>query len=153
MPFEPIYGLPYEAGSDLPGWSLTGGPDGTQPVLAEAVAAQLRRLDDLVQGLTDQFGPFPSSIQAGTVSITPTTAIANTFYNETYYRGTANVVFGTAFEGLTPSIMATANTTLPGVIMEVSVSAPTLTGCTINLARSTQAATTIMWVASARTQA
>lgn len=153
MPFEPEFGLPYEAGSDLPGWSLTGGPDGSQPVLAEAVAAQLRRLDNLIQGITDQFGPYPESIQAGTVSITPATVIVNTFYNTDYFRGTAAVVFAQAFAGpLTPAIVVTASSTVPGIVIEASVSVPTVTGCTINLARSTSTATTVMWVASARTQ-
>lgn len=151
MPFEPSYGLPYEAGSDLPGWSLTGGPDGSQPVLAEAVAAQLRRLDNLVQGLTDQFGVFPTSIQAGTASITPATSIVNTFYNANYFRGTATVVFAQAFAA-TPSVMVTADSALPGVVIEVSVSAPVSTQCTINLARSTSTATGLFWIASARTQ-
>lgn len=151
MPFEPSYGLPVEAGSDIPGWSLTGGPDGSQPVLAEAVAAQLRRLDNLIQGLTDQFSVFPTSIQAGMVSITPTTVIANTFYNASYNRGTAAVVFAQAFASV-PSVMGTAITANPGVVMEVSMSSVTSTGCTVNLARSNTTATDIMWVASARTQ-
>lgn len=151
MPFEPSYGLPYEAGSDLPGWSLTGGPDGSQPVLAEAVAAQLRRIDNLVQGLTDQFSVFPTSIQAGTAGITPTTNIANTFYNAAYFRGTAVVNFGTAFSSI-PSVVATAFTANPGVVIEVSISAPLSVSCTINLARSNMTATDIYWVASARTQ-
>jgi hypothetical protein len=151
MPFEPSYGLPYEAGSDLPGWSLTGGPDGSQPVLAEAVAAQLRRIDNLVQELTDQFGVFPTSIQAGTASITPATNIVNTFYNASYFRGTAVVNFAEAFTG-TPSVMVTANTTVPGIVIEVSVSAPSSTQCTINLARSSSTGTGIFWIASARTQ-
>lgn len=152
MPFEPSYGLPYEAGSDLPGWSLTGGPDGSQPVLAEAVAAQLRRLDNLVQALTDQFGLFPTSIQAGTASITPTTVITNTFYNASYNRGTATVNFAQTFDS-TPSVMATANTTVPGVVIEVSVSSPSSSSCIINLARSSSTATGIFWIASTRTQA
>lgn len=151
MPFEALYGLPYEAGSDLPGWSLTGGPDGSQPVLAEAVAAQLRRLDNLIQGLADQFGLFPTSIQAGQASITPTTVITNTFYNASYNRGTVTVNFAQAF-GSTPAVMATANTTVPGVVMEVSVSSPASGSCVLNLARSSATATSIMWVASTQTQ-
>lgn len=151
MPFEPLYGLPFEAGSDLPGWSLTGGPDGSQPVLAEQVAAQLRRLDNLVQGLTDQFGVFPTSIQAGSASITPTTVITNTFYNASYNRGTVTVNFAQPF-GSTPAVMATANTTVPGVVMEVSVSAPGSTSCVLNLARSSATATSIFWIASTQTQ-
>jgi hypothetical protein len=151
MPFEPTYGLPYEAGSDLPGWSVTGGPDGSQPVLAEAVASQLRRLDNLVQGLTDQFGPFPSSIQSGTELITPATVIVNTFYNANYNRGTATVNFATAFPS-TPAVMATANSTIPGVVIEVSVSTPTTNSCVLNLARSTGTATSVMWIAATQTQ-
>jgi hypothetical protein len=120
-------------------------------VLAEAVAAQLRRLDNLVQGLTDQFGLFPTSIQSGTVNITPTTVITNTFYNASYNRGTATVIFAEPF-GATPSVMATANSGNPGVVMEVSVSNPNTTQCTINLARSNTTLTPIMWIASDQTQ-
>lgn len=152
MPFEPTYGLPFEAGSDIPGWSLTGGPDGDQPVLAEAVAAQLRRIDDLVQALTDRLSIYPSRIQAGGGSITPTTTIVNTFYNADYYRGTLAVVFATAFTAA-PAVMVTAETTLPGNVIECTVSSPTTAGCTLNLARTSQTATPMMWVASERTQA
>jgi hypothetical protein len=151
MPFESSYGLPYEAGSDLPGWSLTGGPDGSQPVLAEAVAAQLRRLDNLVQGLTDQFGLFPTSIQAGAASITPATNIVNTFYNANYFRGTVVVNFAQAF-GSTPAVVVTPNTTVPGVVIEASVSGPTSALCTLNLARQTSTATGVFWIASDQTQ-
>lgn len=151
MPFEASYGLPYEAGSDLPGWSLTGGPDGSQPVLAEAVAAQLRRLDNLVQGLTDQFGVFPTSIQAGTASITPATNIVNTFYNANYFRGTVVVNFAQAFDA-TPAVTLTPNTTVPGVVIEATVSSPSSTQCTLNLARQTSTATGVFWIASDQTQ-
>lgn len=151
MPFEPSFGLPYEAGSDLPGWSLTGGPDGSQPVLAEAVAAQLRRLDNLVQGLTDQFGLFPTSIQAGVVSIVPATNIVNTFYNAAYFRGTAVVNFAQTF-GSTPAVTVTASTTLPGVVIEASVSSPSTSSCTITLARQTSTSTGVFWIAADQTQ-
>lgn len=151
MPFESSYGLPYEAGSDIPGWSLTGGPDGSQPVLAEAVAAQLRRLDNLVQGLTDQFGVFPTSIQAGAASITPATNIVNTFYNANYFRGTVVVNFAQSFDG-TPAVIVTPNTTVPGVVIETSVSSPSSSACTLNLARQTSTATGVFWIASDQTQ-
>lgn len=45
MPQTPIYGLPFENPSDLPGHSVTGGPMGDQPILAEAVEDELARID------------------------------------------------------------------------------------------------------------
>jgi hypothetical protein len=153
MPFEPTYGLPYEAPSDLPGWSLTGGPDGDMPILAERVAAQLRRLDDLMQALTDSFGFYPDIIQAGVEdSIALNTAVSTSFYNANYWRGQHTVVFDTPFTTVLPAVMVTAITSLPGTVIECSVSGVSLTGFTINIARQNQTATSVGWVASAQTQ-
>lgn len=151
MPFEPIYGLPYEAGTDLPGWSLTGGPDVTQPILAEAVAAQLARLDDRLQSLQDMFGTYPDEIQAGIVNVTPVTEVVNSFYNASYWRGSTVVNYASGFSG-TPSVFACAQTGLPGVVIEVSISALSGTDMTITVARSNTTVTPVMWVASSRTQ-
>ena len=152
MPFEPIYGLPYEAPSDIPGWSLTGGPDGNAPVLAERVAAQLRRLDDLMQGLTDSFGSYPELIQAGDVVVTSSTAVVSGFYNANYFRGSLAVVFATPFTSTIPAVMVTANSAVPGTVIEVSASSVTLTGFNANVAHQSNTTTTLMWVASAQTQ-
>lgn len=152
MPFEPIYGLPIEAPSDLPGWSLTGGPDGDQPILAERVAAQLRRLDDLVQQLTDSFGTYPALIQAGAVSVTPSVSVPNTFYNAAYFRGSASVVFATPFTVNTPSVVVCTDSTIPGTLIEASASNVTLTGFNANTARTNTTASMVFWIASARTQ-
>lgn len=151
MPNEPIYGLPYEAGTDLPGWSLTGGPDVTQPILAEAVAAQLARLDDRLQSINDMFGSYPNEIQAGSTSITPNTEIINTFYNASYWRGSIVVNYASPFAA-TPSVFACAQTANPGVLIEVSISALSTTSMTITAARSNTTATPIMWIASSQTQ-
>lgn len=153
MPFEPIYGLPYEAPSDLPGWSLTGGPTGNDPVLAERVAAQLRRLDDLMQSLTDSFGSYPDLIQAGVLApIALPNAVASGFYNANYQRGSAPIVFATPFTATIPSVFACVNATVPGTVIECSVSNVTLTGFTINIARQTNVATGAFWIASTQTQ-
>lgn len=57
MPQTPVYGLPFEAPGDLPGHTLDGGPVGDQPILAEAVEAELSRVDgeiaDMAADLSD----------------------------------------------------------------------------------------------------
>ena len=45
MPETPIYGLPVEVPADQPGVTLTGGPSGTENILAEAVEDELSRID------------------------------------------------------------------------------------------------------------
>lgn len=152
MPFEPIYGLPYEAASDLPGWSLTGGPDGGQPVLAERVASQLRRLDDLIRSAQDQFGTYPELVQAGTGTVVLDTEITSSFYNANYWRGTTAVVFDVEFEQFnpTPAVMICAHTTVPGTVIECSVANITRTGFDALIARSNQTTTGFSWIASGR---
>lgn len=153
MPFEPIYGLPYEAPSDLPGWSLTGGPTGNDPVLAERVAAQLRRMDDLMQSLQDSFGSYPNLIQAGYVdAIALPTVVVSGFYNANYQRGTSAVVFATPFTSVIPAVFVCANSTVPGTVIECSASNTTLTGFTINIARQNNVATGVFWIAATQTQ-
>lgn len=50
MPSTPIYGLPFEqTPTDEPGHSLHGGQAGTDPILAEAVEAELARIDAAAQ--------------------------------------------------------------------------------------------------------
>lgn len=51
MPQTPVYGLPFEAPGDLPGHTLDGGPVGAEPILAEAVEAELSRIDSDVADL------------------------------------------------------------------------------------------------------
>src|SRR5690554_7736615 len=53
MPQTPVYGLPFEAPGDLPGHTLDGGPVGDQPILAEAVEAELSRVDNDIAGLVE----------------------------------------------------------------------------------------------------
>ena len=51
VPTTPVYGLPHERGVTLPGRTLTGGPTGEDPILAEAVEAELQRVDGDVEDL------------------------------------------------------------------------------------------------------
>lgn len=53
MPQTPVYGLPFESPGDLPGHTLDGGPVGDQPILAEAVEAELSRVDGAIQDASD----------------------------------------------------------------------------------------------------
>jgi hypothetical protein len=48
MPSTPTYGFPYEDPADQPGISITGGPLGTEDILAEAVEAEVERIDNTV---------------------------------------------------------------------------------------------------------
>jgi hypothetical protein len=48
--------------------------------------------------------------------------------------------------------MVTPNTTVPGVVIEATVSSPSSTQCTLNLARQTSTATGVFWIASDQTQ-
>lgn len=152
MPFEPTYGFPFESPNDLPGWSLTGGPDGEEPILAERVAAQLRRLDDRLQALTDEFGSYPDLMQAGSVLVAPSTLIGTGFYNDSYYRGQEPVVFDTPFTGVIPAVFVCTDSTVPGVLIECSASDVTLEGFNANTARQNTTASTVWWIASQQTQ-
>lgn len=152
MPFEPIYGLPYEAPSDLPGWSLTGGPDGEQPILAERVAAQLRRLDDLLQAIADVTGFLPGRIQAGRVTVTPDTSVpGGAFYGSSYYRGVTSVTFAVPFDSI-PAVMVCTDSTVPGTLIEASASNVSPTGFDANTARQNTTASVVSWIASEQTQ-
>ena len=53
VPVTPVYGLPYERWAGLSGRTLTGGPTGEDPILAEAVEAELQRVDGDVQDTND----------------------------------------------------------------------------------------------------
>lgn len=72
MPSTPTYGLPFEAPGDLPGHTLDGGPVGDQPILAEAVEAELSRIDDDVVDLQGQITAINSQ---GWHDITPPAGI------------------------------------------------------------------------------
>lgn len=60
MPTTPIYGLPFEhPDDDEPGITLHGGESGEEDILADAVEAQLQRIDGDVSDLQDAPGWVP----------------------------------------------------------------------------------------------
>src|SRR5690554_4979148 len=73
VPLTPVYGLPHERGASLPGRTLTGGPTGEDPVLAEAVEAELQRVDgdvqDVRQALDRGWIPIASGEETGSFTI------------------------------------------------------------------------------------
>ena|SRR5690554_1196584 len=78
MPQTPVYGLPFEAPGDLPGHTLDGGPVGDQPILAEAVEAELSRIDgdvadlqaEVARGWTPIASGGEAAVSAFTVDVT-----------------------------------------------------------------------------------
>ena len=73
VPVTPVYGLPYERWAGLSGRTLTGGPTGEDPVLAEAVEAELQRVDgdvqDVRQALDRGWIPIASGFETGNFPI------------------------------------------------------------------------------------
>src|SRR5690554_3660339 len=65
VPVTPVYGLPHERGVTLPGRTLTGGPTGEDPTLAEAVEAELQRDDGDVAGLRAEVARGAAPIASG----------------------------------------------------------------------------------------
>ena len=73
VPTTPIYGLPHEQGVTVPGRTLTGGPSGEDPILAEAVEDELERVDAAVADVQDAVSrgwvPIASGEETGSFTI------------------------------------------------------------------------------------
>ena len=76
-------------------------------------------------------------VASGHVTVTPTVANAIS---------SASVTFPRAFSGV-PSVTATAQSSVPNQVTQVTVSNVTATGCTVYMYRTTMTATNIMWIA------
>ena len=76
MPETPVYQLPYELEPSgiNPGHTLTGGPAGEDPILAEAVEDELERVDSSLSSLVSQVNAI---IPAGLTTIDSGEATAN----------------------------------------------------------------------------
>lgn len=53
MPTTPVFGLPFEDASEQPGYTLTGGSSGLDPILAEAVEAAIATINASIQTALD----------------------------------------------------------------------------------------------------
>jgi len=68
MPTTPVYGLPHERGVTLPGRTLTGGPTGEDPILAEAVEAELIALRGQLESLRQEVAQMPQILDRGSIT-------------------------------------------------------------------------------------
>lgn len=72
-------------------------------------------------------------------------------YSDFYYRGSARVAFPRGYFRSTPSILLTARTSGPGLVMEAAYTSASVDGFTINLARHSGTSTGVDWLAIERT--
>lgn len=159
MPNSPNYEFEYESPTSLPGTTLTGGVNGGAPVLALQVDSALASLETETSAELTSLASLISSLQsrvddleaaqplAGRVSVTLDNEISSGFYNSNYWRGTADITFPVGYFSATPSVTATALSTVPGTSMEVGAANVTSAGFTIYVARANTTDTTVMWSA------
>lgn len=95
--------------------------------------ADLEALSDLV----DKIEAVPR-VSSGIVTITPTATNAVT---------SAEVTFPRPFDA-PPNVVATAWSSVPNQVVQVTVSNVTATGCTVYMHRTTSTATNVMWIAA-----
>lgn len=108
MPTTAVWGFEYESPSSLPGITLTGGPGGSSPILAEQVDAALNtvsgRIDDVeadIVTINADIAAVELSVAAGQTSITNLTnwtraGTVNMSFT-TLNSSTASVSFGFTF--------------------------------------------------------
>lgn len=134
MRVEPLYGLPVEEPGDVEGWSVTHDQPGD--VLAEAIAAELDRIEGRYNDFAARLATLPMRWQAGFVSMNTTSfsSVSSSFYNSNYRRAAEAVVFEQQFDD-TPAIMFLPNNAnIPGFSIEASISNSSSSGFTANLA-------------------
>ena len=83
--------------------------------------------------------PIPT-VQAGFVNVVPNTPVSD------YYRGTAHVTFPTPFSA-PPYVVVSGQSSVPGVLTEVTSINLSATGFDAMISRTTQASTVVYWIA------
>lgn len=139
MPETPIYGLPFENPvGQQPGVTLHGGSPPSSPILAEAVEAELARIEAILDELEQS--------ASGSVSIIPDVPepVPN-FFDTEYYRGTATVQLPSGLFTTTPRITVSAHSSVPGTVLEVTHNNQSATQFDIVVARTTQTQTAVHW--------
>lgn len=134
MRFEPLYGLPVEEPGDVEGWSVTAEQPG--PILAEAIAAELARIEAEYEAFTDRLASLPRRWQAGFVNMSSTSfgTVLSGFYNDNYRRGAEAIEFEQPFNATPAIVILPNNASIPGFSIEMSVSNQSPSGFTANLA-------------------
>jgi len=151
---EPLYGLPVEEPGDVEGWSVNVGQPGV--LLADAIAAELARIESSIEAFQAVIDRLPRTWQAGNVRLPfeVFTIVSSGFYNTNYWRGAEGIVFEQPFEEPPMVVILPNNTSDPGFSMEASASNITTSGFTARLAVSSSFVGTFInrWIAVERTQ-
>lgn len=137
MPTTNHYGIRYPSGTDSP----NGAPQMQQ--LATDVDTALNGVDVAVQSIP--------KVAAGQVSITPTTS-RTLDWGGSFKYGNTTVTFPAGYFSSAPSVVISANSSVPGIVIEATPSNVSATGFTANLARTDSTATIIYWQAIQQTQ-
>lgn len=74
-------------------------------------------------------------------------AAGGTIYDGSYWRASVNVTFPAGTFTTAPAVTATVNSSVPGTIMECTITGVTPTGFTINGARGSQDNASVWWIA------
>lgn len=125
MPVTPIYSLPYQALADPPDGAGLGED------LALAVEAELARIDGDTPDYLDV-----ARVAAGSVVVNPVANLPTE----------ANVFWGKTLPG-TIYLFASAESSAPNVVKEVTAGAVNSTGGSIYLLRTNTTTTTVHWIA------
>lgn len=134
MRFEPLYGLPVEEPGDIEGWSVTEEQPGA--ILAEAIAAELARIEANHNDFADRLASLPMRWQAGFVNMSSTSFgdVSSSFYNSDYRRGLEAIEFEQPFIGTPAVVVLPNNADIPGFSIEMSVQDISSSGFTAVLA-------------------
>lgn len=100
-----------------------------------------------LSGMTITAERLRAGVLAGTATVNLSTSISNTFFNAAYFRDSITIGFPAGYFTNTPNILVTGRSTTPGVLLEVSYSNQSATGFTAWVARSSNTATVIDWMA------
>lgn len=154
MRVEPLYGLPVEEPGDVEGWSINSGQSGD--LLADAIAAELDRIDGDITAFAAALAALPRTVQAGNVRLPFEifTTVNQAFYNGVQWRGAESIVFERQFESVPAVVLVPNNTSQPGFSIECTVSNVTTAGFTARLSVNASFSGTFIsrWIAMEPTQ-
>jgi hypothetical protein len=151
---EPLYGLPVEEPGDIEGWSINADLPGT--LLAEAIAAELTRIEADYNAIVATLGALPANIQAGRVAMVRAVFRSKNdiFYDSPGWLGSQAVTFARPFDSPPAVVLIPQLFASPGEIVEVGAYNVTQSGFTGILFADNPPATqyTSGWIAVERTQ-
>jgi hypothetical protein len=154
MRAEPLYGLPVEEPGDIEGWSINADIPGT--LLADAIAAELSRIEAAYNAIADALAALPANIQVGRIAMVKAVfrQLNDPMYDSAGWLGSESVVFERPFDSVPSVVLLPQLFTQPGEIVEVTAYNVTESGFTGALFADNPPATqyTSGWIAVERTQ-